>query len=94
MGKMKSVIAFVACISTVVLSACGLTLVKEQAKANNAVKKPMSSTQTFDNATGSDVMNDTEKTIYDDMDLSIFDLSRYDNAKYMQYYWDSNITYN
>lgn len=39
-------------------------------------------------------MDSTNKTIYEVIDLSIFDLPRYDNAKYLQYYWDSNITYN
>lgn len=34
-------------------------------------------------------------TFYDTLaDLSIFDLSRYDNEKYLQYYWDSPIMYN
>jgi hypothetical protein len=34
-------------------------------------------------------------TFYDTLaDLSIFDLSRYDNEKYLQYYWDSPVMYN
>ncbi|MBQ4269337.1 MAG: hypothetical protein IJB97_06800 [Clostridia bacterium] len=36
----------------------------------------------------------TEETVYDMVDLSFFDLARYDNAKYLQYYWENEVMYN
>ena len=36
-----------------------------------------------------------QTSVYDTLDdLTIFDLSRYDNEKYLQYYWESPIIYN
>ena len=95
MKKMKSVIALAVCFATLAFSGCSAATVCVQDKTNTTVK-PMVSTQTYNATTveGNKTMSETEKTIYDDIDLSIFDLSRYDNAKYMQYYWDNNITYN
>ena len=85
MRKIKSVIALATCVLTT-LSVCSMG-VKAEGYAE-------SSDNSMPQIIGGADMASEEKTIYDDMDLSIFDLPRYDNAKYLQYYWDSNITYN
>ena len=84
----KRVIALSVCLLTIALSGCG-TAVSAQTQRESSLK-PVASIQNYNGvAVREDTgMNDTQKTIYDDLDLSIFDLSRYDNAKYMQYYWD------
>lgn len=85
MRKIKSVIALATCFLTT-LSVCSMG-VKGEGYAEG-------SDNSMPQIIGGADMASEEKTIYDDMDLSIFDLPRYDNAKYLQYYWDSNITYN
>ena len=35
-----------------------------------------------------------KETVYEMVDPTFFDLARYDNAKYLQYYWDNRVMYN
>ena len=92
--RLKSVVALTACLTTVALSGCNAGGVQKDDNKQSMVK-PLSVMQTY-SVPNQEItaMSEAEKTIYDDMDLSIFDLARYDNKKYLQYYWDSNITYN
>lgn len=93
-NKWKSAIAWMVCLTSVVASGCNAGNVpKEESKQPtaqllSAMQIASAPIEGFSTTSGQ------EKTIYDDMDLSIFDLSRYDNMKYMQYYWDSHIMYN
>ena len=97
--KIKSLIALTACFAIAALGGCRSTpSVQVQEPTRSTVKlvsttKSKEDTKNGENATVT-ITENTENTIYDGMDLSIFDLDRYDNAKYMEYYWDNHIMYN
>ncbi len=94
MKCVKRGFALAMCSLTLLLGACATTSVHAE-ENNGTLASPVSTTQTNNSMQiGDKAVNSEEKTIYDDLDLSIFDTARYDNGKYMQYYWDSNITYN
>ena len=93
--KEKNTIALTACLTMVALSGCNAVNVQKE-ENKQSMAKPLSTTQNYTATTAEEEVSaqEAETSIYDTMDLSIFDLSRYDNAKYMQYYWDNNIMYN
>ena len=96
MKKMKNIIALATCFLTVAMSGCaaGAQVSNEQAQ-KETVMQPTATTSVMKNTQQEvETVAETESTIYDTMDLSIFDLPRYDNTKYLQYYWDNHITYN
>ena len=93
-NKIKTTMATAICLTTIFFSGCGTTAFGGQKDLRAASASIASTNATITSEENSVQNNKTGKTIYDDIDLSIFDLDRYDNTKYLQYYWDSNITYN
>lgn len=96
MKKMKNIIALATCFLTVAMSGCaaGAQVNNEQANKETLMQPTAAAPVMKNTQQVADAVAEAESTIYDTMDLSIFDLPRYDNAKYLQYYWDNHITYN
>ena len=82
---MKGVLALLSCASILALNGCG-----EIASAQQGLWQ----SESVNKMHADGVTAEEETSIYDSLDLSIFDLDRYDNEKYLQYYWESGIMYN
>lgn len=87
--RLINVIAVTLCLCVVTVSSMKTDMITSDVIAQTSVKN-----YAVEQTESSREMSEKEKTIYDDIDLSIFDLARYDNSKYLQYFWDNNITYN
>ena len=94
MNKMKRAVALTVCALTVALGGCSTAAAAPTQSVNKGMVAAMSATPTNGAGDLEIQANSTESTMYENVDLSIFDLPRYDNEKYLQYYWDSNIMYN
>ncbi len=86
MKKTRKGVALSVCFATLALSCGAVTATAEGVESNTLQASP--------NFAAEELTVEETENIFEGIDLSIFDLPRYDNAKYLQYYWDSNITYN